>query len=242
VALPGREPFGDVGLLGADPLEQPLGDRQDRLAAQLVVGVDQVGRAGGVDRDRVEGQAQRVDRPQPGLDQDDPPWTEPKGGPPSTGELWAKRRKLPIGDRSPSQLFLWRALDFLAPSGVAAILVSAKVLFNTRTTSRTFRQRWLREIRLGHVINFSDVRHDFFERAVAPFALLRFGHPDEEDRMPFVYETARAVPSGRRGSVALARLDRRVVDQRSLLAEDFLWKTYSAGDHRDHALIARLDE
>jgi len=169
-----------------------------------------------------------------------PPWTEPKGGPPSSGELWAKRRTLPVGDRSPSQLFLWRSLDLLAPSGVAAMLVSAKVLFNTRTTSRAFRGRWLSEVRLGRVVNFSEVRHDFFERAVAPFALIRFGHATEAVTEPLVYETARPVPAGRRGSAALARLDRRLVEQRSLLNHDFLWKTYSAGDHRDEAFIARL--
>jgi hypothetical protein len=169
-----------------------------------------------------------------------PPWTEPRGGPRSLGERWAHRRGLPLGDRSPSQLFLWRALDLLAPTGIAAMLVSAKVLFNTRTTSRAFRQEWLSAVRLGRVVNFSEVRHDFFERAVAPFALMRFGHSGGPLTESVIYETARPVASGRRGSAALARLDRRLVDQRSFIAHDFLWKTYSAGDHRDEAFIARL--
>ncbi len=169
-----------------------------------------------------------------------PPWTEPKRGPKTSGERWARRRKLPYGDRSPSQLFLWRTLDLLAPDGVAAVLVSAKVLFNTRTTSRAFRRRWLSDTRVSRVINFSEVRHDFFERAVAPFALIRFSHARNDDADTFVYETARPVLGGRRGSAGLARLDRRVVDQRAVLSSDHLWKIYSAGDHRDEALVARL--
>jgi hypothetical protein len=47
-----------------------LRDRDHGLAAELVVGVEEVGGAGGVDRDRVERQLERVDRAQPGLDQD----------------------------------------------------------------------------------------------------------------------------------------------------------------------------
>ena len=170
-----------------------------------------------------------------------PPWTEPKGGRPTTGDRWAKERGLPVGDRSPSQQFLWRALDLLAPGGVAALLVSAKVLFNTRSTSRLFRHTWLERVRLQRVVNFSEVRHDFFERAVAPFALLRFTHAGEDEPpATFVYETARTVSAGRRGLAGLARLDRRRVDQLALMREDFLWKTYSAGDHRDRALVERL--
>lgn len=170
-----------------------------------------------------------------------PPWTEPTGGGTSTGDRWAKKRALPVGDRSPSQQFLWRALDLLTPDGVASQLVSAKVLFNTRSTSRAFRCSWLKQVQLQRVINFSEVRHDFFERAVAPFALLRFTHAsDSEPPGTVVYETARTVPVGRRGSARFARLDRRRVDQLLLMGQDFLWKTYSAGDQRDHALVERL--
>jgi hypothetical protein len=169
-----------------------------------------------------------------------PPWSEPRGKSVGLGERWAKQHGLPIGDRSPSQLFLWRALDLLAEDGVAALLVSAKVLFNVRKTSKDFRARWLSEARVERVVNFSQVRHDFFERAVAPFALVRFSHAGEVPEGPIVYETARPVARGRRGSPAFARLDRRIVDQGALRAHEYLWKTYSAGSHRDAALIARL--
>ena len=169
-----------------------------------------------------------------------PPWTEPRGKGKGLGERWAERRERPIGDRSPSQLFLWRVLDLLAEDGVASLLVSAKVLFNVRDNSRAFRCQWLTAARLERVINFSQVRRDYFENAISPFALVRFRRANGSPEGPVIYETARQVPRARRGSAALARLDRRVVDQRSLRDHDHLWKTYSAGTHRDEALIARL--
>lgn len=170
-----------------------------------------------------------------------PPWTEPGGAHRSVADEWVRARRLPVGDRSPSQQFLWRTLDLLAPNGVAALLVSAKVLFNTRPKSQQFRLSWLGRVQIQRAVNFSEVRRSFFERAVAPFVLLRFAHR-EPDTLPtvLVYETARPVPAGRRGSARLARLDRQRVDQAAVMAKDYLWKTYSAGDHRDHALVERL--
>lgn len=170
-----------------------------------------------------------------------PPWSEPRGGSKTPGELWAKKNALPVGDRSPSQLFIWRALDLLADDGVAALLISAKVLFNVRSTSQAFRNRWLSDARIDRVVNFSDVRRDYFEQAIAPFALVRFRRADGSPEGPVVYETARRVSPGRRGSLALARLDRRIVEQGALRSCGYLWKTYSAGSHLDVAFLARLE-
>ena len=45
-----------------------------------------------------------------------PPWTELKGKT-TTAEHWARRLDRAVGDRSPSQLFLWRTFDLLAEGG-----------------------------------------------------------------------------------------------------------------------------
>ena len=81
----------------------------------------------------------------------------------------------------------------------------------------------------------------FFASGVAPFMLVRFCRGDRLSNEMVVYETARPVTPGRRGSAALARLDRQVVSKASLLARHYLWKTYSAGSLRDDALVARLE-
>ena len=170
-----------------------------------------------------------------------PPWTEIRGVPTTRPEEWAQRLKRVIGDRNPSQLFLWRALDLLKDDGVAALLIGAKAMLNTRTTSRLFREQWLQQVKIDHIVNFSQVRTDFFAASVAPFMLIRFRQADLKGNEMVVYETARQVPPGRRGSAALARLDRQLVPQAALLARDYLWKTYSAGSFRDDALMARLE-
>ena len=157
-----------------------------------------------------------------------PPWTEIRGNK-SFSEEWASQLDRTIGDRSPSQLFLWRSLDLLAEGGVAALLISAKALLNTRSTTEAFRRQWLQQVKLERVVNFSNVRRDFFTTAVAPFMMVRFLRASQPATGVVVYETTRTVPSGRKGSPALARLERQVVFQSSLQARPYLWKTYKCG-------------
>ena len=64
------EAFAHPCLLAAQLLGESWADRQEAFAGELVVEVAQVGCAGGVGREAVQRQAARVDRAQPGLDQD----------------------------------------------------------------------------------------------------------------------------------------------------------------------------
>src|ERR1019366_51541 len=70
-----------------------------------------------------------------------PPWTEPprttSGS--SLPDAWAAQRQLPVGDRSRSQLFLWRALSLLKDGGAGALLVATTAFLNARRPSRSFR-------------------------------------------------------------------------------------------------------
>ena len=151
--------------------------------------------------------------------------------------------KLKVGDRNRSQLFLYRALDLVADDGVCAMLVAASAFVATRDTSRAFRRSWLPRVAVRLIVNFAQVRELFFSKAIAPFFLIVFTpRPEIDRRQRVIYETA--VPSlafERTRSMAFARLDRRVVEQRSLEEHDYLWKVYAWGGHRDEALLARLN-
>ena len=168
-----------------------------------------------------------------------PPWTEIKGER-IPGEVWAERKDYAIGQRSPSQLFLWRSLHLLSDSGVAALLVGANAMLNAGPKSKAFRRQWLARVRLEHVVNFSQVRASFFRQGVAPFMLVKFRHADHRPTSHVIYENARQVPKATLARPTIARLERQVVSQDSLQARDYLWKTYAAGSLRDDALMARL--
>lgn len=167
-----------------------------------------------------------------------PPWTQHRGRK-TLGELWAHRQAYPIGQRSPSQLFLWRSLHLLSESGVAALLIGANTMVNAQK-SKDFRRLWLRKVHVQHVVNFTQVRADFFSNAVAPFLLMKFAPVTPHSNRSVTYENARRIRKHEPSAPALARLERHIVSQSSLQARDYLWKTYTAGSIRDETLMARL--
>ena len=169
-----------------------------------------------------------------------PPWDEPREVPRTHAEVWADDSGFPVGDRSPSQLFLWRAQSLLKPNGVAALLVVATAFHNAR--SRAFRKQWLSRAKIVSITDFTTVRRFFFS-ASAPFALVIFqtrSVNEATDRL--LYRSLRPSESLRNTrSMSYARSDRRWVAQDELYERDYLWKTYSWGGHRDASLMARLD-
>lgn len=172
-----------------------------------------------------------------------PPWDEPSGRAYRSGDAWTRRESHPVGDRNPSQQFLWRALTFLKPGGSAALLVAATAFHNRRKNSKAFRSEWLASVALEAVTDFSTSRGLFFDDAVAPFLLVEFRHARSISPAPTILFRAvrpsQALASSR--SVRFARVERRWVSQSSLRERDYLWKTYAWGAHRDDALMSRLD-
>lgn len=169
-----------------------------------------------------------------------PPWTEPPGSRAAQEDLWVKTTGWPVGDRSPSQAFIWRAFSMLREGGVAGLLVSAGVIANAR--SRNFREVFLERIRVLKLVNFSAARNLFFSKATAPFVFLQFAatRPERDSWFPYLM-VRRSQALARTGSLSFGRMDRRIVRQVDVEARDYLWKTYAWGSHHDANLMALLD-
>ncbi|MET7960972.1 HsdM family class I SAM-dependent methyltransferase [Micromonospora zamorensis] len=173
-----------------------------------------------------------------------PPWDEPRGSSAMTAaERWAIRSGYPVGDRSPSQLFLWRSLSLMKPDGVAGLLVAASVFHNTRSTTKAFRRAWLDNVALEEIVNFSQARRLFFASAVAPFFFIRYRVVTEAEIPSLVsYSTVRpSVALQTTRSLAYGRVETHLVGQPALIQREYLWKVYAWGNHHDEALMSRLD-
>ena len=175
-----------------------------------------------------------------------PPWSVPKKGEARRGDKWAHDLGFAVGDRSPSQEFLWLSLMLLRPRGVAAMLVNATAFHNWRETSRQFRSEWLRSVELCEFIDFTSSRDLFFEDGIAPFVLVvfrpRHSFDDASATEMFAYSSVRPSTSLQATrALAHGHLERRWVNQEALASRDYLWKTYAWGNHHDDSLMARLD-
>lgn len=171
-----------------------------------------------------------------------PPWTEPRGADTLEQDRWVSVTGAPVGDRSPSQAFIWRCLSLLRPGGSAGLLVAAGIFANTRTKSDAFRRALLEQISLSKVVNFSDARRLFFANATSPFLLVVFtASPPERDTWLTYLTMRRSRAFANTGSVSLGRMDRRIVKQNDFYRRDYLWKTYAWGSHQDANLMSFLD-
>ncbi|MEA1961158.1 MAG: N-6 DNA methylase [Bacillota bacterium] len=175
-----------------------------------------------------------------------PPWGAPGKNADDTTKArqkmmlkWCSINQKPIGDKEPSQAFLWRSLDFLKDGGKAAVLASAGVLFKNSTTTRAFREQWMDRVRLIEVFNFTHVRKFFFKGAVSPFVIICFVK-DKQNDFPVKYWSAKQVLALKETqAVFLSKYDIHILRDESLASSE-LWKSYWFGRLADRQFIRWL--
>ena len=152
---------------------------------------------------------------------------------------WCDVNNKPIGDKEPSQAFLWRSLDFLREGGRAGMLVSAGVLFKHGTTTRLFRERWMDDVRINEIFNFAHVRKFFFKGAISPFVLICF-EQGKQNGFPTKYWSAkRVIALKETQAILFSRQDvHNLRDE--YLASGELWKSYSFGRLADAIFLKQL--
>ncbi len=172
-----------------------------------------------------------------------PPWGKP--GPKADPETKACQKTLlawchdngrPIGDKEPSQAFLWRALDFLKSGGKAGMLVSAGVLFKHGTTTQDFRRQWLSEVKLREVFNFAHVRKFFFTGGTSPFISVFFEKGQQEDTPVYYWSAKQLAEIKKTQAVLLSQHDLNILRDVDL-ASGSTWKTLWLEPH--NSLIFR---
>ncbi|NTW88076.1 MAG: N-6 DNA methylase [Desulfobulbaceae bacterium] len=145
---------------------------------------------------------------------------------------WCKKRNHPIGDKEPSQAFLWRSLDFLRGEGQGALLASAGVLFKHSSTTQAFRREWMSRVCITEVFNFIHVRKFFFKGADSPFVMIHF-KKGEQGETPVEYWSLKQVASLKKTqSVLLSKYDRAYLIGQDL-TDNKTWKSNWFGRHAD---------
>ena len=149
---------------------------------------------------------------------------------------WCKSNNKPIGNKEPSQAFLWRALDFLKPNGKAGMLVSAGVLFKHSTTTQQFRKHWFDNVRLEEVFNFSHVRKFFFKGGVSPFLSVFFSKKGQKDKPIYYWTPKQTIAINKTQAIALSRYDLHVLLQEDLIGLS-TWKELWFGRPADRKFL-----
>jgi type I restriction-modification system DNA methylase subunit len=149
---------------------------------------------------------------------------------------WCSENKKPIGDKEPSQAFLWRALDFLKEGGRAGMLVSAGVLFKHGPQTQAFKTQWLALVRLNDVFNFTHVRKFFFKGADSPFLFICF-NKEKQLGKPVQYWSAKQVTEITKAqAVTFSKYDLQILRDVDL-SDSTVWKQFWFGRSADKDLL-----
>ncbi len=145
---------------------------------------------------------------------------------------WCHKNNKPIGDKEPSQAFLWRFLDFLTEGGKAGVLVPAGVLFKHSDTTQSFREQWIDSVRLNEVFNFTHVRKFFFKGADSPFLLICFDKANQDALSVKYYSVKQVMALKETQALLISKYDVHTLKDISLTANQ-LWKCYWFGRTAD---------
>ena len=152
---------------------------------------------------------------------------------------WCKSNSYPIGDKEPSQAFLWRSFDFLKEGGRCALLTSAGVLFKHSSTTQAFRSEWMKRVRLNEVFNFTHVRKFFFKGAISPFVMIHFTKEDQ-GKHPVEYWSAKQVVALKETQAVLfSKYDRCYLVEQDI-TDNKTWKENWFGRHIDGQFLKQL--
>ncbi|MBC8551883.1 MAG: N-6 DNA methylase [Candidatus Brocadiales bacterium] len=152
---------------------------------------------------------------------------------------WCTSKSYPIGDKEPSQAFLWRALEFLKDGGCCALLTSAGVLFKHGSTTQAFRNKWMSKVCLNEVFNFTHVRKFFFKGAISPFVMIHFTK-EKQGKTPVKYWSAKQVIAIKETqAVLLSKYDHNYLVEQNL-TDNKTWKINWFGRHADVAFLNQL--
>jgi len=109
-----------------------------------------------------------------------PPWVSRKKDKVSSALDWCATRNLPMPADELAWAFVWKGLQHIKPEGVIGFLLPAMgFLLNHSEPSVEARCKWLEQIFLKRVINFSDICFLLFDGADRPTALCIFQGADK---------------------------------------------------------------
>ncbi|MCZ8494034.1 HsdM family class I SAM-dependent methyltransferase [Priestia megaterium] len=176
-----------------------------------------------------------------------PPWGQAVGKEGKLSVDWCDAFGYSIGDKELSQSFIWRSKKLIKEDGEIALLVSSGIFFKHNKGSIQFREDLLRSSKIRTVINFSQVRHVFFQshsnNAISPFALIIFRNAEFRDALnnKIAYiSIKRRLLAEKLQAVVIDKSDCQMIKQSQFLVEDASWKIFLWGGMDDLELISEL--
>lgn len=132
----------------------------------------------------------------------------------------------------------------LSNDGVIALVVAAKILFNTGNKYETFRQRFFSKYEVETVINLSVVREIMFDNATSPGAVIIYRNPSLSKKENIVYCVPKNIRTiNNNQSLVIDSTEVKYITLSDILKENSkIFKIAMWGNMRDSLFIDKLQK
>lgn len=141
-----------------------------------------------------------------------------------------------------SRSFVFRSKDFSNSDTICCFILHAKLLYNKKTPSVSFRKFLLTDTKIKTIVELSSVRKLLFENATAPAVIIAFqfcNHNNPENH--FTHMTIKPNIFFELFHVfVIEKNDVKQIPQSLLLNNDWAWKTIAFGTSFDIDIISKL--
>ena len=159
----------------------------------------------------------------------------------SFADNYIKTYKLSIGDKNIVQPFMLRVKDLINKNTQVSFIVTSKIFYNLN--SKKFREYFLNNFKVNHILELSSVRKQIFENADTPVSIIFYTHSNKEDINKNIIKYISMKPNPyfeKLKILLLSKSDFKKVSQTKLLEYDYLWKILVYGSYLDFNFIKRL--
>jgi hypothetical protein len=167
-----------------------------------------------------------------------PPWGKISGNNQEIMLNWCNEKSYPIGDKEPSQAFLFFSLELLKDKGNCVMLTSSGILLNHGT--QEFRKCLFKKICLKEVFNFIHIRHFFFNDSISPFLLIHFTKECQNNNAVSYWTAKKGNMSSKAQALTFSKYDRALLINQDLF-DNKTWKINWFGRYADTQFIYSLN-
>ncbi len=159
----------------------------------------------------------------------------------SFADTYIKKEKISIGAKDIVQPFMIRVKDFSSDNTEVSFIITSKVFYNLKTDK--FREQFLSQFKIKHILELSSVRKQIFENANTPVSIIFYKYSSKNEVLKNTIKYISMKPSPyfeKLKLLLISKSDFKKVSQAKLLEYDYLWKILVYGSYLDFHFIKRL--
>jgi hypothetical protein len=171
-----------------------------------------------------------------------PPWKSNKE---DTHTNWLKANNKVTGRYEIAQSFLLRSKDFMQPDTLTALIVTSTIFYNVSSTTKKFKQEFLRQFCLDSFFDLSPVRRLIFEEKNSPCSIVFYRLSIGENYLNNIIKH-QSVKSNiflkYYKTIVIEKFDQKKIKQKHFIENDWMFKVALYGNTLDFILLKKLEQ